>query len=256
MAPTSSPRPLPFGTDRDEWVRHVVDIHFHPEHGSRFWVERARELGVDARRDIRGYADLALLGFFPIDALRTRNVLDFLPASLAKDRGGIHVHETGGTTGSPSRVPLRDYFRTINRFVNWYLDEVVGFPRKGNWLFIGPTGPHGIAESTLNMADTRDGICFLIDLDPRFIKLLYQQGDMRTVGLYMEHIRRQAYSILDTQQIDILGSTPALLQSLAPELKDWEALYLFLAAKGGLSTSEYRGASVAPADLRVRDVTP
>jgi len=220
MAPTPAPQPHPFGTDLDDWVRHVVDVHFHPEHGSPYWIERGKALGLDARRDIRCYDDLALLGFLAIDALRTRNVLDFLPASLVKDRGGIHVHETGGTTGSPSRVPLRDYFRTINRYVNWYLDEIVGFPRKGNWLFIGPTGPHGIAESTINMADTRDGICFLIDLDPRFIKVLLQQGDMRTVGLYMEHIRRQAYSILDTQQIDIIGSTPALLQTLAPEMKE------------------------------------
>ena len=221
MMLTSIPRPQMFQPGNlDEWVRHVVDIHFHPEHGSPFWIERAKELGIDARRDIRSYADLALLGFFPIEALRTRNVLDFVPAAIARDPGRIHVHETGGTTGSPSRIAVRDYFKIINGFMTWYLDEVVGFPRTGNWLFVGPTGPHGIAESTINMAEARGGICFLIDLDPRFIKLLYQQGDMRTVGLYMEHIRRQVYSILDTQQIDILGSTPVLLQSLAPELKE------------------------------------
>jgi hypothetical protein len=220
MTPTTSTRPYPFGTDLDEWVRHVVDIHFHPADGTPYWLERARELGIDARKEIRCYADLARFGFFPIDALRTRNVLDFMPAAQTRNRGGIHVHETGGTTGTPSRVPLRHLFKTINGFVNWYLDEVVGFPKSGNWLFIGPTGPHGIAESTLNQAESRDGICFLIDLDPRFIKVLYQQGDMKTVGLYMEHIRRQAFSILETQQIDIIGSTPVLLQLLAPELKE------------------------------------
>lgn len=221
MKPTPSPRPQIAQTgDLDEWVRHIVDIHFHPVHGAPFWIERAKELGVDARHDIRGYDDLALLGFFPMDALRTRNVLDFLPAALAKDRGKLRVQETAGTTGAPARIAVRDFFEPVNQFMNWYLDEVTGFPRGGNWLFVGPTGPHGVGESTRQMAQTRGGMCYFIDLDPRFIKLLYQQGDMRTVGLYMEHIRRQAYAILDTQQIDVLGTTPILMQALAPQLKE------------------------------------
>jgi phenylacetate-coenzyme A ligase PaaK-like adenylate-forming protein len=221
MTSTSSPRPqITQPADLDGWVRHVVDIHFHPVHGSPFWIEREKALGVDARRDIRGYDDLALLGFFPMDALRTRNVLDFLPAALARDRSRLRVQETGGTTGSPARIALRDFFEPVNTFMNWYLDEVTRFPSGGNWLFIGPTGPHGVADSTRQTAQTRGGFCCFIDLDPRFIKLLYQQGDMRTVGLYMEHIRRQAYAILDTQPIDVLGTTPILMQTLAPALKD------------------------------------
>jgi phenylacetate-coenzyme A ligase PaaK-like adenylate-forming protein len=63
-------------------------------------------------------------------------------------------------------------------------------------------------------------MCYFIDLDPRFIKLLFQKGDMKTVGLYMEHIRQQAFAILDTQQIDVLGTTPILIQALAPILKE------------------------------------
>jgi hypothetical protein len=221
MNPMPSPRPvIADAPDLDEWVRHIIDIHFHPRHGTPFWIERAGELGVDARRDIRGYDDLARLGAFPMDALRTRNVLDFLPADIARDRSRLHAHETGGTTGAPARIAARDFFEPINLFMNWYLDDVVGFPRGGNWLFIGPTGPHAVAESTLQLAQTRGGMCHFIDLDPRFIKVLYQQQDMRTVALYMQHIRRQAYAILDTQDIDVLGTTPILMQALAPELKE------------------------------------
>ena len=239
MKPTSSPRPvIAHAADLDEWVRHIIDIHFHPEHGAPFWIERARELGIDARRDIRGYDDLALLGFFPMDALRTRNVLDFLPADLARDRARLCVHETGGTTGAPARIATRDFFEPVNLFMNWYLDEVVGFPRGGNWLFVGPTGPHAVADSTLQLAQTRGGMCHFIDLDPRFVKLLYQQQDMRTVALYMQHIRRQAYAILDTQQIDVLGTTPILMQALAPELK--ERGYRFTGLMyGGTQLSKY-----------------
>jgi phenylacetate-coenzyme A ligase PaaK-like adenylate-forming protein len=221
MRPTSSPPPqIAQPADLDEWVRHIIEIHFHPVHGTPFWIDRGKALGIDARTAIRGYEDLSLLGFFPMDALRTRNVLDFLPADVARDRARLRVHETGGTTGSPARIAVRDFYEPIHRFMDWYLDEVVGFPRGGNWLFIGPTGPHGVADSTGQLAQMRGGMCHFIDLDPRFIKLLYQQQDMRTVGLYMKHIRQQAYAILDTQEIDVLGSTPVLMQALAPELKE------------------------------------
>ena len=87
MTPATTPPPrIVESSDLDEWVRHVIDIHFHPTHGTPFWIERGKELGIDARTAIRGYDDLALLGFFPMDALRTRNVLDFLPADIAKDQ--------------------------------------------------------------------------------------------------------------------------------------------------------------------------
>ena len=221
MGPTTSPPPsIASFSDLYEWVRHIVDIHFHPSHGTPFWIEQGKKLGIDARADIRGYEDLNLLGFFPIDALRTRNVLEFLPADVAKDRSRLRVDETGGTTGPPARVGVRDFYEPIHRFMNWYLDEIVGFPRGGNWLFIGPTGPHAVADSTRQIAGLRGGMCHFIDLDPRFIKLLYEKQDMQTVALYMGHIRRQAYGILDTQQIDVLASTPVLLQALAPELKE------------------------------------
>jgi phenylacetate-coenzyme A ligase PaaK-like adenylate-forming protein len=212
-------QPVVQAENLDSWVRHIIDIHFHPVTGSPYWIEKAKELSLDPQKEILGYADLDLLGFFPLDALRKRNVLDFLPSEIARDRTRLKVQETGGTTGIPARIGLRDFFDPVNRFMDEYLDEVVGFPRGENWLFIGPTGPHGVAESTRQIAQMRGGICYFIDLDPRFIKLLYQKQDMRTLGLYMEHIKRQSYSILDTQDIGVLGTTPILIQMLAPELK-------------------------------------
>ena len=219
MNPNSTVPRITDPANLDDWVRHLVDVHFHPTQGTPFWLERSKELGIDARKDIRCYDDLSLLGFFPLDALRTRNVLEFLPAAIAKDRCKLKVQETGGTTGAPARVAVRDFFEPVNRFMNWYLDEVAGFPRGENWLFIGPTGPHGIAQSTQQMAQTRGGMCYFIDLDPRFIRVLYQKQDMKTLGAYMEHVRRQAFGILDTQEIHVLGTTPVLIQALAPELK-------------------------------------
>ena len=185
---TPAPR-IAEAADLDEWVRNVVDIHFHPAHGAPFWIERARELGVDARKAIRGYDDLALLGFFPMDALRTRSVLDFLPAAIAKDRSRLRVDETGGTTGAPARIAVRDFYEPVNVFINWYLDEVVGSPRGGNWLFICPTGPHAVADSFRQMARARRDV--LLSIWTCASSRSYQQQDMKTVGRYMKHIRSQ-----------------------------------------------------------------
>ena len=103
----SSPMPpIAQPADLDEWVRHIVDIHFHPAHGTPFWIERSRELGIDARAAIRGYDDLALLGFFPVDALRTRNVLDFLPAGIARRIGpGSTFTRPEGRRARPRGLP-------------------------------------------------------------------------------------------------------------------------------------------------------
>ncbi|MDB5692660.1 MAG: arylcarboxylate reductase component [Alphaproteobacteria bacterium] len=219
MKPSTSSRPvIAGGASLDDWVCHIVDIHFHPAHGAPFWIERAKALRIDARRDIRGYQDLSLLGFFPIDALRTGNVLDFLPAGVAADPSQLSVHETGGTTGAPARIAAREFFEPINAFMDWFLDEIVGFPRGGNWLFVGPTGPHAVAQSTRQIARTRGGMCYFVDLDPRFIRMLFQRQDMATAALYLEHVRRQTFAILETQPIDVLGTTPVLIQALAPAL--------------------------------------
>ena len=54
------------------------------------------------------------------------------------------------------------------------------------------------------------------------------------------------------------GFSIGRMEGLAPEVKDWEALYLFLAASNGgagLLHNDYAGATVTPADLRVKDVT-
>ena len=159
MKSISTPPRLVEQANLDDWVRHVIDIHFHPTLGTPYWIERARELGFDPRKEIRSYSDLALLGFFPIEVLRKRDVRDFLPAAIARDVGHLRVHETGGTTGLPARIAFRDFFAPITRWMDWYLDEVIGFPRGVNWLFIGPTGPHGVGDTTLEIAQRRGGMC-------------------------------------------------------------------------------------------------
>jgi hypothetical protein len=54
----------------DAWVREIVGWHFNPETGCPFWIEYAKGLDWDARREIRTYEDLSRLSSFQDEWLR------------------------------------------------------------------------------------------------------------------------------------------------------------------------------------------
>ena len=54
----------------DALVREVVQWHFDPETGSPFWLDYAKKLGWDPRREIGSFVDLKRLGLFEDEWLR------------------------------------------------------------------------------------------------------------------------------------------------------------------------------------------
>src|SRR5262245_17801460 len=48
----------------DAHVREIIEWHFNPETGTPFWLERAKNLDFDPRKDIQTYEDLDRFGFF------------------------------------------------------------------------------------------------------------------------------------------------------------------------------------------------
>ena len=51
-----------YGVTIDKWIRHVLSIHFDPESGSQYWLQREKVLGIDARKDITSLKELHKLG--------------------------------------------------------------------------------------------------------------------------------------------------------------------------------------------------
>src|SRR5438093_4794230 len=87
----------------DAWVREIVEWHFDPATGCPFWLNVAKDLDWDPRREIRCYEDLNRFGFFQDEWLRGGPVRRWVPRAYA-DRP-IYVFETGGSTGVPkSRI--------------------------------------------------------------------------------------------------------------------------------------------------------
>lgn len=202
----------------DVWLRHVLSIHFHPETGTPYWLERQRELGLDVRRQVRTRRQLALLGPTPEEDLVDRPLEELIPRHVRQRRGEWVVVESGGTLGSPkTTLYLEDELRRIFADPFTAVARVNRFPQGARWLFAGPTGPHVIGRAARENARALGSAePFCIDFDPRWAKRL-APGSMARQR-YLGHVIEQTVRIVRTQDIEVLFSTPVMLLALAAEL--------------------------------------
>lgn len=200
----------------DAWVREIVAWHFDPATGCPFWLERAKTLDWDPRRDIRGYDDLARFGFFEDKWLRGGPVRRWVPRAYA-DRP-IYVFETGGSTGVPKcRINVDDFRIDYEAFSRTLPDEA--FPPGADWLAVGPTGPRRLRLAVEHLAQHRGGICFMLDLDPRWVIKLLKMNQPRQAEQYKQHVIDQALTLLRAHDnVRCLFATPRLLEALCEKI--------------------------------------
>jgi hypothetical protein len=200
----------------DAWVREVVAWHFDPETGCPFWLERAKGLGFDPRREVQTYDDLDKLSPFEDEWLRGGPVRRWVPKGLA-DRP-VYVFETGGSTGVPkSRINVEDFRIDYEMFSRTLPDEF--FPKGADWLSLGPTGPRRLRLAVEHLAQYRGGICFAVDLDPRWVIKLLKAGKPREAEAYKQHVVEQGLTLLRAHEgIRCLFTTPKLLEAICEKV--------------------------------------
>ncbi|KAB1933870.1 long-chain fatty acid--CoA ligase [Micromonospora sp. ALFpr18c] len=213
---TLSPLDQPWSDpiDAEELIEAAMDWHFDPSTGSTFWLERAKSFEFDPRKDVRSIADLTL---FPniVDELRDVPIRDLIPRGYGNNYQQPLIAESGGTTGPPKR--LMWMAETLEQATAWHaagLAQHGAFRRGGDWLCMGPTDPHMAGHLIRATAAKFDAMCFLLDLDPRWVKRLIERGANDEVALYVEHVVDQAEWILRSQDISVFYSTPPLLDAL------------------------------------------
>jgi phenylacetate-coenzyme A ligase PaaK-like adenylate-forming protein len=200
--------------DPDEFIQAAMRWHFDPETGSPFWLAKAATLGFDPRADVRSVADLRL---FPnvVDELRDVHAEELIPRGYGDSPDVVGVFDSGGTTGAPKRVVyLADWVPRMLEHMAAPLDRL-GVPRGLNWLGILPTGPHAVGHFVGEMARSRGGVMFTIDMDPRWVKKLISSGQFDQVDAYVEHLVEQSSHVLLGQDVGVLMSTPPMLERLA-----------------------------------------
>ena len=224
-----------FGLSPDEWLPVVISIHFDPHHGSKYWLDKEEELGINAIKEIKVLDDLKILGPMCEDDLRRYPIEHFIPKIFLKRKNDFILGETAGTTGRPKVTAYcREEFHAA--FVDWFVfvAGMRGFPTGGNWLWIGPSGPHIIGKAVGHVANRMGSMDpFSIDFDPRWAKKLQPEsiGSKR----YLEHVLEQALDILETQEIDVLYTTPPVLDALALRMSAQKRMSIKGVHYGGIS---------------------
>ncbi|WP_437185016.1 hypothetical protein SH668x_002106 [Planctomicrobium sp. SH668] len=202
----------------DEQTVRTVQLHFHPELGAPFWLEQAKSYNFNPLTDINCFDDLKKFPLFEDEWLRGGPVTKFLPQKWKNEYR--YTFETGGTTGIPkSRCVVKDHWIDYEEFSKTLPDE--SFPRGSNWLMLGPSGPRRLRLAVEHLCQFRGGICFCVDLDPRWVVKLIKKGDVEGAKAYANHVIDQAYTILTAgHDIQCMFATPKLLEALALRLMD------------------------------------
>jgi phenylacetate-coenzyme A ligase PaaK-like adenylate-forming protein len=199
---------------------HTVEMmawHFHESTGCPFWLDYATKLSFNPLTDVKCFADLKKFPPFEDEWLRGGRGRRGGPAGRAPPPA--YVFETGGTTGIPkSRYNSRDFRTDYEMFSDTLPEEY--FPKGANWLMLGPSGPRRLRLSIEHLAQYRGGICFCVDLDPRWVIKLIQKGWMEHLEAYKQHCIDQAITILEAgHDIRCMFTTPKLLEALALALE-------------------------------------
>jgi len=202
----------------DEHTLKTVHWHFSEETGSPFWLEKKAELNFDPLTDIKSFDDLKKFPHFEDDWLRGGPVRRWVPKGHANKP--TYVFETGGTTGIPkSRVVVEDHWTDYELFSDTLPDQ--HFPKGSNWLMLGPSGPRRLRLAVEHLAQYRGGICFCIDLDPRWVVKLIKKGWMDHLEEYKKHCIDQAVTVLTAgHDVKCMFATPKLLESLGEALDE------------------------------------
>jgi hypothetical protein len=84
---------------------------------------------------------------------------------------------------------------------------------------VGPSGPRRLRLSIEHLCQHRGGICFMVDLDPRWVVKLVKAGDMAQMERYKQHVVDQALTLLKAHDgIRCLFTTPKLLEAMSEKV--------------------------------------
>jgi hypothetical protein len=213
MSTTTLPTAMEAARQRlDAWVREVIEWHFDPATGCPFWLDWAARAGWDPRADVRGYADLDRFGGFEDEWLRGGPVRQWVPKGYLGRP--VYIFETGGSTGVPkARINIEDFRIDYENFSTTLPDDA--FPKGADWISIGPSGPRRLRLAVEHLCQHRGGICFGVDLDPRWVIKLLKRNAFDEVELYKRHVVDQALTLMKAHDnIKCLFTTPKLLEAL------------------------------------------
>ena len=201
----------------DAHAHETVQWHFHESTGSPFWLAKKRELKFDPLKEVKTFDDIKKFPLFEDEWLRGGPINRWVPKGLAGKP--VYVFETGGTTGIPkSRMVIEDHWTDYENFSATLPEKY--FPKGAHWLMLGPSGPRRLRLAVEHLCQYRGGICFCVDLDPRWVIKLIKKGWMEHLEAYKEHCIEQALTVLEAgHDVKCMFATPKLLDAMCQALE-------------------------------------
>ena len=206
----------------DAWVREVVAWHFDPKHGDAL-LARLGEAGW--LRPAPGR-----------QGLRRPRPLRLLPGRVAARRPGAPLgaeglrREARSRSSRPAARPAcRSRASTSTTSASTTRCSATRcprafFPKGADWLHVGPSGPRRLRLAVEHLCQHRGGICFMVDLDPRWVIKLVKRGDIGEMERYKQHVVDQALTLLKAHDgIRCMFTTPKLLEALCEKVSLEEA---------------------------------
>jgi hypothetical protein len=222
-------------TTPNDRLRALLALHFHPQHGSSYWLWRQEQLGWDVQDRVRTIEDLWLLGRTSLDDLRHFPVKAFIPSTYHCCLYRFIIGETAGTSGAPQTTAYGDdEFQAA--FVEPFLRvaTATGFPHGEPWLWVGPSGPHIIGKAVRELArQTGSMDPFSVDFDPRWAKRLVDGSMARQ--RYLDHVTSQAIDVLEREEVGVIFTTPPALAALSARMTDRQREQIHGIHYGGMS---------------------
>jgi hypothetical protein len=84
---------------------------------------------------------------------------------------------------------------------------------------LGPSGPRRLRLAVEHLAQFRGGICFMTDLDPRWVIKLVRRGKIEEAEAYKQHVVEQGLTLLRAHDnIRCMFTTPKLLEALCEKV--------------------------------------
>lgn len=211
-------------TDRDTHLQKILELHFNENTGAPYWLEKKEELPFDPLTDVETLADIELFvedpayGTFPYDELRF-NARAFVPKGLDE----YYLFSSGGRTGTPKwrAWALEGTNGALDGIIDRAMErlEDEDFEPGGDIAYIGPMGPHAIGKVAEQLALAQDGSMVAPDLDPRWIRLIRSDSEIPEIAhqKYLNHIKTQVIFKQHGDDLNILFSTPSLIEGIFEE---------------------------------------
>ena len=165
----------------------------------------------------KSFDDLKMFGLFEDEWLRGGPVRRWVPKASAR-QADLRLRDRRHDR-HPQEPRRADDFRIDYEMFSDTLPDKY-FPKGSNWLMLGPSGPRRLRLAVEHLCQYRGGICFCVDLDPRWVVKLIKKGWMEHLKAYQEHIVDQALTVLSARHdIKCMFTTPKLLDALATRLE-------------------------------------